>query len=227
MKTTMLKKISGGRLAIDENGKTVEVFGEIKSTSDINASITINNHEMWEMVVLRGSIGAGEAYMAGYWTSPDLTQVIRLLVRNRAIVNAMDGEQSLFARLTLKAVHALNRNTKEGSKKNISAHYDLNNDFFKLFLDPLMMYSSAVFENKSQALADASVHKLDMICKQLSLQKSDHLLEIGTGWGGMAIYSAKHYGCQVTTTTISQQQYDVAKASIESKGVTYKIALHL
>jgi cyclopropane-fatty-acyl-phospholipid synthase len=227
MVESMLKKLQGGRLAVFEDGRSLQSFGSIVSEDDINASITVNNDEMWQMVVTRGSIGAGEAYMAGYWTSPDLTQVIRLLVRNRDIVNGMDGQQSLLARMALKAVHAMNRNTHEGAKKNISAHYDLSNDFFSLFLDPAMMYSSAVFNNPAQSLADASIFKLDNICQQLQLKSGDHLIEIGTGWGGMAIHAAKHYGCRVTTTTISQQQYDFAKERIDSEGLSDRITLLL
>jgi cyclopropane-fatty-acyl-phospholipid synthase len=227
MLLSMLKKLQGGRLAVFEDGGSMQSFGVMASADDINASITVNNDEMWQMVVTRGSIGAGEAYMAGYWTSPDLTQVVRLLVRNRDIVNGMDGQQSLLARMALKAVHAMNRNTQEGSKKNISAHYDLSNDFFSLFLDPAMMYSSAVFNHPAQSLADASFHKLDMICQQLQLTSDDHLMEIGTGWGGMAIHAAKHYGCRVTTTTISQQQYDFAKDRIVSEGLSDRITLLL
>ena len=114
----------------------------------------------------------------------------------------------------------MNRNTREGSQKNISAHYDLDNDFFQLFLDASMMYSSAVFNHPAQPLADAAVYKLDVICQQLQLQADDHLIELGTGWGGMAIHAAKKYGCRVTTTTISQQQYDFAKNRIESEGLS-------
>lgn len=224
---SMLKKLQGGRLAVFEDGKPVQIFGAITSPTDINASITVSDVDTWRMVVTRGSIGAGEAYMASHWSSPDLTQVIRLLVRNRDIVNGMDGQQSLFARLALKAVHTMNRNTKEGSQKNISAHYDLSNDFFQLFLDESMMYSSAVFNNPTQSLADAAINKLDSICQQLQLQPADHLIEIGTGWGGMAIYAAKKYGCRVTTTTISQQQYDFAKQRIEKECLSDRITLLL
>lgn len=224
---SMLRNIQGGRLAVFEDGRSVKTFGEISSRNDINASIIINDEEAWQMIVNRGSIGAGEAYMAGYWTSPDLTEVIRLLVRNRDIVNGMDGQRSLFARMALKAVHAMNRNTQEGAKKNISAHYDLSNDFFRLFLDPAMMYSSAVFSHPEQPLAEAAIYKLDTICQQLQLKPSDHLIEIGTGWGGMAIHAAKHYGCRVTTTTISQEQFDFAKTRIENEGLSDRITLLL
>ena len=226
MVQTMLKKLQGGRLAIFEDHR-MQAFGQLQQADDINASITINDPEAWHMVLTRGSIGAGEAYMAGYWSSHDVTQVIRLLVRNQAVLNGLDGQQSLVARIAMKAVHAMNRNTQEGAQKNIRAHYDLNNAFFRLFLDPEMMYSSAVFRHANEPLADAAVYKLDMICQQLDLQPHDHLIEIGTGWGGMAIHAVKHYGCRVTTTTISKEQYDFAKARIEEEGLADRITLLL
>lgn len=223
---SLLKKLQGGRLAVFENDQ-VHVYGQLANEGDINASINIHDAGAWQMMVTRGSICAGEAYMEGYWTSPDLTQVVRLLVRNREVLNALDGQQSLMARLALKAIHAMNRNTREGAQKNIRAHYDLNNDFFQLFLDPSMMYSSAVFRHPAEPLAEASAYKLDMICQQLELRAEDHLIEIGAGWGGMAIHAVKHYGCRVTTTTISQEQYDFAKARIEREGLADRITLLL
>lgn len=222
----MLRQLQGGRLAVFEDGK-VTAYGSLQGEDAINASITVNDPEAWERVVTRGSIGAAEAYMDGLWTSHDPTQVVRLLVRNRKVLEGLDGQHSRVARLALKAVHALNRNTKEGAQKNIRAHYDLSNDFFQLFLDPEMMYSSAVFSHPQQSLAEAAVYKLDVACQQLGLQPGEHLLEIGTGWGGMAIHAAKHYGCHVTTTTISQQQYDYAKARIEREGLADRITLLL
>ena len=223
---SMLKQLQGGRLAVFEDGK-VSAYGSLQGDDAINASITVNDAEAWERVVTRGSIGAAEAYMDGLWTSPDPTQVVRLLVRNREVLEGLDGQHSQLARLALKAVHALNRNTKEGAEKNIRAHYDLSNDFFALFLDPAMMYSSAVFRHPQQSLAEAATYKLDLVCQQLALQPGEHLLEIGTGWGGMAIHAAKHYGCRVTTTTISQEQYEYAKARIEREGLTGRITLLL
>jgi cyclopropane-fatty-acyl-phospholipid synthase len=222
----MLKQLQGGRLAVFEDGK-VTAYGSLQGEDAINATITVNDRVAWERVVTRGSIGAAEAYMDGLWTSPDPTQVVRLLVRNREVLEGLDGQHSRVARLALKAVHALNRNTREGAQKNIRAHYDLSNDFFALFLDPAMMYSSAVFRHPQQSLAEAAVYKLDVVCQQLDLQPGDHLLEIGTGWGGMAIHAAKHYGCHVTTTTISQQQYDYARARIDSEGLGDRITLLL
>lgn len=202
----MLKKLQGGRLALFENGKVL-IFGKLEDSDDINASINVHSQEAWHMVLARGLIGAAEAYIAGHWTSVDPTQVVRLLVRNREVLQG------------------LNRNTVENSQKNIRSHDDLNNDFFQLFLDPAMMYSSAVFRHPAEALAEASVYKLDLVCQQLQLQPGDHLLEIGTGWGGMAIHAAKHYGCRVTTTTISQTQYDFAQTRIEQAGLGQRVTL--
>jgi cyclopropane-fatty-acyl-phospholipid synthase len=135
----------------------------------------------------------------------------------------MDASQSFLGQWMLKVFHWFNRNTYEGSRKNISAHYDLGNDFFSLFLDPGLMYSAAMYPTPDATLAQASVYKLQRVCEKLQLKSSDHLLEIGTGWGGMAIYAARHYGCRVTTTTISQQQYEAAKARVVAEGLEAKV----
>jgi cyclopropane-fatty-acyl-phospholipid synthase len=132
------------------------------------------------------------------------------------------GEASVFQRLALKLMHLFNRNSLTGSRKNIAAHYDLGNDFFALFLDPSLMYSAAIFPDPEASLEAASEHKLDTICRQLQLEPGDHLLEIGTGWGGMALHAANHYGCRVTTTTLSREQYRhtcerVARAGLEDR----------
>jgi cyclopropane-fatty-acyl-phospholipid synthase len=140
-------------------------------------------------------------------------------------MESMESKQHWYTKLALKIAHAMNRNTHEGSKRNISAHYDLGNDFFRLFLDPTMMYSAAVFERSENTLEKAAVDKLDELCRHLELKPSDHLLEIGTGWGGMAIHAATHYGCRVTTTTISQEQYDYAKARVAELGLQDRITL--
>ncbi|MEP2617567.1 MAG: cyclopropane-fatty-acyl-phospholipid synthase family protein, partial [Marinomonas sp.] len=141
--------------------------------------------------------------------------------------NKMYAKRPIWSRIGAKIVHRMNANTKKGSKDNISAHYDLGNDFFFLFLDPTMMYSSAIYPQQEASLEEAAVHKLDRICQKLQLTEADHLLEIGTGWGGMAIHAAKHYGCKVTTTTISKEQYEFAKERVEAEGLQDKITLLL
>ena len=156
-------------------------------------------------VAYGGSVGAGEAYMLGYWSADDLTAAMRILLQNRAVLDGMErGLASLSAPLR-KAMHWAARNSRDGSRRNIAAHYDLSNEFFALFLDPTMMYSSAFFEQPAMSLEQASLAKLDRICRRLALQPGDHVLEIGTGWGGFALHAARHYGCRVTTTTISER----------------------
>jgi len=220
------KGIQSGHLTIVEGQQCWE-FGEAADATDLSARIVVKHGDLWATVLTRGSIGAGEAWMAGYWTSADLTAVIRIFVRNRDVLNTLDGSGSFVARLAMRTLHHLNKNTVEGSKRNISAHYDLSNDFFKSFLDPSMMYSSAVFAHPTQDLYEASLNKLDIICQQLQLKESDHLLEIGSGWGSMAIYAAKNYGCRVTTVTISQEQYSYAQERIEAEGLSDRITLLL
>jgi len=174
-----------------------------------------------------GSIGAGEAYMQGYWTTNDLTDLVRLLVLNREV---LDGMETGLARLTVpaqKVLHWLNRNTQEGSRRNIAAHYDLGNDFFKLFLDETMMYSSAIFERPNMSLHEAQVARLAHICRKLDLKPTDHLLEIGTGWGGLALHAAKHFGCRITTTTISREQHALAVERIQATGLSDRITVLL
>ncbi|MFT4767001.1 MAG: cyclopropane-fatty-acyl-phospholipid synthase, partial [Glaciecola sp.] len=172
-----------------------------------------------------GTVAAGEAYIDGDWSTPDLTEVTRLFSANMQAMESVESKQHWYTKLALKIAHTMNRNTHEGSKRNISAHYDLGNDFFRLFLDPTMMYSAAVFDRRENTLEKAAVGKLDELCRQLDLKPDDHLLEIGTGWGGMAIHAATHYGCHVTTTTISQEQFDYAKARVTELGLEDRITL--
>jgi cyclopropane-fatty-acyl-phospholipid synthase len=221
-----LKGIQSGHLIIVEGQQSWE-FGHAADVADLSARIVVENGDLWTAVLTRGSIGAGEAWMAGLWTSPDLTAVIRIFVRNRNVLNILDGSSSFFSRLAMRTVHHLNKNTVEGSQRNISAHYDLSNDFFESFLDKTMMYSSAVFESSSQDLYSASLNKLNIVCRQLKLKGSDKLVEIGSGWGGLAIYAAKNYGCHVTTVTISQEQYQYAKNKIEASGLSDRITILL
>jgi cyclopropane-fatty-acyl-phospholipid synthase len=151
--------------------------------------------------------------------------VVRVFSANLTTLDSLDTKQSWAMRIALNVAHRLNRNTAQGSRENIAAHYDLGNEFFALFLDPTMMYSSAIFQSRDTSLEDASVAKLDELCQQLELKPDDHLLEIGTGWGGMAIHAAKHYGCRVTTTTISREQYDRACQMVEQGGLGDRITL--
>jgi cyclopropane-fatty-acyl-phospholipid synthase len=189
--------------------------------------LTVHHPSFYAMLAFGGSIGAGEAYMAGAWSCSDLTGLVRLMLRNRDV---LDGLESGLARLTAplrRGLHWLNRNSRSGSRRNISAHYDLGNDFFRLMLDETLMYSCAIFASPQTTLREASLAKLDAICRKLDLRPTDHVLEIGTGWGGFALHAARHYGCRVTTTTISRNQYDLARQRIAEAGLEDRITLLL
>jgi cyclopropane-fatty-acyl-phospholipid synthase len=170
-------------------------------------------------------MAAAEGYMDGQWSCSNLTALIRLMARNQDVLGAMDSRFARVVRVLHGAAHWLRRNTIRGSKKNIEAHYDLSNEFFKLFLDPTMTYSSGIFEKEESTLEEASTAKLDSLCRKLQLSPEDHVLEIGTGWGSFAIYAASTYGCRVTTTTISEEQYALAKERIEESGLSDRITL--
>lgn len=218
----LLQKLEKGYLVLHDSDETY-AFGEPLNRASIKARVEVLDASFYTDLVFGGSVGAGEAYMSGYWSSPDLTSVIRVFALNMAILNKMEKQQSWIGKLSLKVFHWFNRNSLQGSRKNISAHYDLGNDFFSLFLDPTRMYSAAIYENAQISLDDASIYKLKVVCDKLQLGPDDHLLEIGTGWGGLAIYAAKHYGCRVTTTTISREQREYALKRIQEENLQDKI----
>lgn len=220
----LCKKIAIGHLVIEDSGE-IYSFGQPVSEAGIHAHIVVHRAETYRAMFQRGSVGAGEAYMAKAWSTPDLLNVIRLMIKNLNLLNAFDTERPWLRRLTARIGHFLKQNSRSGSRKNIAAHYDLSNDFFQTFLDPTLMYSSAIYPDKNSTLEQASLHKLDTICQKLQLTSSDHLIEIGTGWGGLAIHAAKHYGCKVTTTTISKEQYELACARIKAAGLDAQITV--
>lgn len=225
-KQKILQRLTGlqkGSLTI-QDGTEVHQFG---SNNQITASITVHDPRFYGEIAFGGSIGAGEAYMLGYWSADDLTNVIRLMAINQSVMDSLEGGYQWLSKPIMKVLHWLNSNTTEGSRKNIAAHYDLGNEMFALFLDSTMMYSSAMFDATTTTLQAASELKLKTICDKLDLKPTDHVIEIGTGWGGFAIYAAQHYGCKVTTTTISQQQYALAKTRVEAAGLQDKITLLL
>ena len=191
------------------------------------ARINIIDSSCYRHLVLGGSIGAAEAYMTGDWTTPDLTAVIRFMSRNLSALEKMESGLAKLTRPLQRLYHWGNRNTEKGARRNIAAHYDLGNDLFECFLDPSMMYSSAIFDSADTTLEQASLAKLDRICRKLQLQPGDHVVEIGTGWGGFAIHAAGRYGCRVTTTTLSRRQYEYARARIQTLGLENRITLLL
>jgi cyclopropane-fatty-acyl-phospholipid synthase len=221
-----LSKLEFGCVTIVEGHEHFQ-FGHITARCQLRATVTIQDLHVYADITLGGTVGLGDAYRRGLWSCDDLTTLVRIFVRNRALLDGMDGGFALLSQPLRKAVHWLNRNTKAGSQKNIAAHYDLGNEFFRLMLDETMMYSCAYFERPDATLAEASRAKNDRICRKLQLVASDHLLEIGSGWGGFAIHAASHYGCRVTTTTISQRQYDLALQRVRDAGLSDHVTVLL
>ena len=221
-----LQKIQKGEIVLRE-GNLEYYFG--KRTPDCNLCVTIDvlDTRFYSDIAFAGSVGAGEAYMYGHWRSSDLTTLVRLLLINRHVLDNMDTSLSRLKSPLNKVFHWFNRNTRRGSRRNIEAHYDLGNDLFENFLDPTMMYSSAYYPNPTTTLEQAAIAKLDRICLKLELTPDDHVLEIGTGWGGFAIHAAQHYGCHITTTTISQQQYELACNRVRKAGLEDRITVLL
>jgi len=228
-RTLVLRRLAGlgiGKLTLnDEHGQ--HAFGESQDSADLAICINIADPRFYSEIALGGSVGAAEAYMQGFWTCDDLTGLVRLLVRNRNVLDNMNNGTARLMTPLRKILHRINRNSRRGSRKNIAAHYDLGNDFFRLWLDETMMYSSAIFERADMSLHEASVAKLERICQKLQLSPEDHVLEIGTGWGGFAIHAASRYGCRVTTTTISREQFEHAKKRVSEEGLQDRITLLL
>ena len=191
----------------------------------LSARIEVLDMSFYRQVALGGSIGAAESYMDQYWQANDLCRVIQIFVRNRDLLNSMESGLAILANQLLKVWHFSNRNSQQGSRKNIAAHYDLGNELFALFLDQHSMYSSATFYHPDLSLEDASTAKLERICQKLQLQPDDHIIEIGTGWGGFATYAAKNYGCHITTTTISKEQYQAAQQRVIDAGVAGRVTI--
>ncbi len=223
--STLLKKLDNiktGLLQVYANGMLYE-FGNTDAKSDIHAVIRVQDMRAFRAIITGGEPAAGKTYIDGWWTSDDLIEVLRIFTVNRnALFGFKHGVASLAKTINRFSNNIL-RNTLKGSKRNIKAHYDIGNELYELFLDENMMYSSAYFRHEDEDLASASEYKLKLICEKLDLQPSDKVIEIGTGWGGFAIYAAQNYGCHVTTTTISDQQFEHAKAKVQALHLTERI----
>ena len=222
----LLSQIQHGQILLTD-GQQQYVFGQITASCDLQVNVTIINPSVYLDVISKGSIGAGESYMRQTWVCDNLTALTRIFVINRQILLRMNSTLSKLSAVGFKVLHFLNRNNKSGSKRNIQAHYDIGNAFFQLFLDPTMMYSAAIYPYADADLATASRYKIDLICRKLDLRVDQHLLEIGTGWGELAIHAAQKYGVRVTTTTISEQQYEFAKQRVSDAGLNDKVTVIL
>jgi len=219
----VLSKASEGHFVLKENGNIIAEVGS--PSADLQAEADVLDQRAYERALLGGNTAAGEAYVDGWWTSPDITQVTRFFSRNLSMMDYWDSRFGWLLK-PFKTMRYLRRlNSKRQAKKNILAHYDLGDELYQTFLDPKMQYSSAIFDEEGNSLEEAQVNKLTRICDQLKLREDDHLLEVGSGWGGLAIFAAENYGCQVTTTTISDNQYRYAKNKIDAAGLSNKINL--
>ena len=219
-----LTKLSDGEVILRDSGKQLK-FGARTERCALSATITVENPQFYADAAFGGTTGAGEAYINGLWRCDDLTALVRIMVVNRPVMEEMEGGIATVSNWVRRAMHWINRNSKRGSARNIAAHYDLGNELYKLFLDDTMAYSCGIFETEESTLHEASVAKFDAACRKLALTPNDHLVEIGTGWGGLAIHAAERYGCKVTTTTISREQHDFAKEKIAARGLSDRITL--
>jgi len=223
---SILERIRRGRITVVD-GFAQHSFGQLTEQFPLEARITVLDPRFYRDVVFGGSIGAAEAYMAGYWQTDNLTEVLRIMVLNPEAYTGMDQHWANVSEPIHRLYHLLNRGTRDRSKWNIAAHYDLGNDFYRLFLDETMTYSCGLFDHPGASLQEASIAKYERMCRKLQLRPGDQVLEIGTGWGGFAVYAAKTYGCRITTTTISQAQFDYARELIERSGLADRITLLL
>ncbi|MCG6270472.1 SAM-dependent methyltransferase [Vibrio furnissii] len=210
--------------AYDDQDSVIEQFG-FAHEGQTQAHIRITHPGFYGRVLKGGSIAAAEAYMDGWWDSPNLTAVTELMARNLSALDQLEAQSSWMTRAMNKVGHWLKRNSIVRAKQNIEAHYDLGNDLYQTFLDERMLYSSALYLNTRDSLEQAQIQKMDRLCQQLQLTEHDRVIEIGTGWGAMAIYMAQHYGCHVTTTTISEEQYAYAQAEVARLGLEARIKL--
>jgi len=218
-----LEQLEVGCLRLSD-GPDEYLFGA-GQTVDPGAHIQVSDPRFYSEIAFGGSIGGGKAYMHGYWRCDDLVALVKLLLKNR---HMLDGMESGAARMTVplqKLFHWVNRNTHAGARRNIAAHYDLGNDFFALWLDQTMMYSAAIFEEGAMSLHEAQLVRLKRICEKLQLTPADHVVEIGTGWGGFALYAAQNHGCRVTTTTISREQYLKARERVAAAGLQDRVTV--
>ena len=219
-------KIAGGTISIkDADGRYL--LGDQQISDDTTVRLTVANPAMYRQTLFGGTIGAAESYMRGDWRTNNLTDLIRILIRNMGQINSLDHTWSGVRNTWNWLKHLLRRNTIEGSRRNIHEHYDLGNDFYRTFLDASMNYSCGIFPMLDSSMLESSVFKMNWICQKLQLKPTDHVLEIGTGWGGLGLYMAEKFGCRVTTTTISREQYAYAVDRVERANMSDRVTVLL
>ena len=217
-----LSRLQQGCLTI-KDGASVHQFGD--PDSSLRGEVVVQSPAFYRSVLRDQSLGAGEAWMRGEWSSPDLTAVVRVMARNLSMTNGMRSGAGWLLRPVQRLRHWLRRNNERGARRNIEAHYDLGNDFYQLWLDPSMMYSSAIYAQAGDSLAQAQQHKMALICQRLDLRPGQRVMEVGTGWGALAMHMAKHHDVEVVTTTISPAQHALACQRIEAAGLSDRITV--
>lgn len=227
------QQIKGGDLRVVDQTGSMQSIGSNDPTDELAATVVVGDHNFYKRVMVGGTIGSAESYANSEWASNDLTSLIRIMIRNINQFSRIEKTWGWFKSSWDFVQHLMRKNTIRGSQKNIHEHYDLGNDFYQLFLDPTMNYSSGIFESPEAAaedankMHDASLRKMDQVCRKLRLRSLDHVLEIGTGWGGLAIHMAKQSGCRVTTTTISKEQHRFATERIQKEGLEDRVTVLL
>ena len=221
-----LNRIEGGRINFQDLDQET-AFGEESSEFPVSAHLQVLDPRFYARVALGGSIGAAEAWVEGYWQTDDLTSLIRIFARNPQPSSSLESGAARLRRPIERLAHLLRSPTRAGSRRNITAHYDLGNEFFSLFLDPTMMYSCAIFPDEDATLEEASEHKVEHICRKLDLGPQDRVLEIGSGWGHFALHAARVHGCRVLTTTISPKQLKLVRARIAAAGLEDRVEVML
>ncbi len=221
-----LRALTRGAITIVDVDRQ-ERFGQTGANCALHATLVVLSPRFYRQIVFGGSVGAADAYIQGLWSCDDLTVLVRIFVLNRALLDGMERGLARCRALFCRLSHALCRNTLGGSRRNIAAHYDVGNEFFSFVLDATMMYSCAIFEHPYSSLWEASIAKNDRICRKLRLSPDDHLLEIGTGWGGFATQAARDFGSRVTTTTISQRQYEYTVQRVNEAGLNDRVTVLL
>lgn len=224
---TLIKKKFYANFSNLEHGNIIFIDGDFTlqcgNSAEPAATVNVHDDRFYTTLAAGGAVGASEAYMQGMWTCDQLTLLVRVLLRNTSVLRGLGN--AAYKKPLYKLLHLMNRDSVDGSKKNISAHYDLGNKLFENFLDPTMTYSSGFFEKPDSTMHQASTAKLDRICQKLALSESDHVVEIGTGWGSFALHAARNYNCKITTTTISEEQYQLACQRVKDAGLQDRIEI--
>jgi cyclopropane-fatty-acyl-phospholipid synthase len=219
-----LGRLRAGELELSDAGE-LHRFGAAAAPDALRCTVEVRDPAFYSSLAFGGTLGAAESWMRGEWAASDLTALLRMLARDADVLAGFDAGLARLAEPALRALHRLRRNTRRGARRNIAAHYDLGNDFFALFLDPTLTYSCGVFERPDASMEEASTAKYERLCRKLELRPGDHVLEIGTGWGGFCLHAASLHGCRVTSTTLSAEQRALALERVAAAGLSDRVSV--